>query len=117
VIAVEPVDEMRRALRRTSPEADARAGTAERTSHRAGHWRPALHHSELFETTAKSHFPNVQTLDAESLAFRVASTSFIADLPGPERRRVLERARAIAADLPDRFPFPYTTEIEVLARR
>src|SRR5690349_15856214 len=31
LIAVEPVDEMRGALRRTLPEADARAGTAERT--------------------------------------------------------------------------------------
>jgi SAM-dependent methyltransferase len=184
VIAVEPVDEMRRALRRTSPGANARAGTAERTglpassadavtvaqafhwfdgpralteihrvlrpvgrlalawnirdledptqravedlfalyrrdtpSHRGGHWRGSLDSSELFETTAKRHFRNVQTLEAESLVSRVASTSFIADLPDPERRRVLERARAIASDLPDRFPFPYTTEIEVLARR
>jgi SAM-dependent methyltransferase len=184
VIAVEPVGEMRRALRRTSPEADARAGTAERTgipassadavtvaqafhwfdgpkalteihrvlraagrlalvwnirdldhptqravddllaphrgdtpSHRRGHWRRALDASDLFEPAAKRRFPNVQTLDAESLVSRVASTSFIADLPEPERRRVLERAGAIASDLPDRFPFPYTTEIEALARR
>ena len=184
LIAVEPVEAMRRALRRTSPEADARDGTAERTglpassadavtvaqafhwfdapralteihrvlrpagrlalvwnirdledptqravddlfapyrgdtpSHRGARWRRALDDSELFETTAKSHFPNVQTLDAASLVSRVASTSFIADLPEPERRRVLERARAIASDLPDRFPFPYTTEVEVLARR
>lgn len=184
VIAVEPVGEMCRALRRTSPEADARSGTAERTglpassadavtvaqafhwfdgpkalteihrvlrpagrlalvwnvrdlddptqravddlfapyrgdtpSHRSGHWRRALDASELFEPTAKRRFPNVQTLNAASLVSRVGSTSFIADLPDPERRRVLERARAIASDLPDRFPFPYTTEIEVLARR
>jgi SAM-dependent methyltransferase len=184
VIAVEPVDEMRHALRRTSPEADARAGTAERTgladssadavtvaqafhwfdgskalveihrilrpggrlalvwnirdlddptqravddlfapyrgdtpSHRSGHWRAALDASELFETSEKSQFPNVQVLDAESLVRRVASTSFIADLPALDRHRVLDRARAIAQDLPDRFPFPYTAEIEILDRR
>ncbi len=184
VIAIEPVDQMRDALRRTTPEADARPGTAERTgladagahavtvaqafhwfdapaalaeihrilrtdgrlalvwnvrdldhptqravddlftpyrgdtpSHRSGRWREALDASELFETTAKNHFPNVQTLDAETLVRRVASTSFIADLPDSERASVLDRARAIAADLPDRFAFPYTTEIEFLERR
>jgi SAM-dependent methyltransferase len=184
VTAIEPVDEMRQALRRTSPEADARLGTAERTglpassadavtvaqafhwfdtskalaeihrvlrlrgrlalvwnirdlddatqravddlfapyrgdtpSHRSGHWPAALDASKLFETSEKSHFPNVQILDAESLVRRVASTSFIADLPAPDRHRVLDQARAIAQDLPDRFPFPYTTEIEILDRR
>jgi SAM-dependent methyltransferase len=184
VIAIEPVDEMRHALRNTTPDADARPGTAEQAglpeasadavtvaqafhwfdapkaraeihrilraegrlalvwnvrdldnptqravddlftpyrgdtpSHRSGRWRDALDASTLFETTAKNHFPNVQTLDGESLVRRVASTSFIADLPDPERRRVLERARAIAAGLPDRFPFPSTTEIEILERR
>jgi SAM-dependent methyltransferase len=67
VVAVEPVDEMRDALRRLTPEAEARAGTAE--------------------------------------------------LPDPERRGVLDRARDIGADQPDRFPFPYTTEIELFDRR
>jgi SAM-dependent methyltransferase len=183
VIAIEPVNEMRDALRSTTPAADARPGTAERTglpdasadavtvaqafhwfdspsalaeiyrvlcptgrlalvwnvrdldhptqravddlftpyrgdtpSHRSGHWRAALDASELFESTELQHFPNIQTLDADALVRRVASTSFIADLPDLERRRVLDRAREIAADLPDRFPFPYTTEIEILAR-
>jgi SAM-dependent methyltransferase len=184
VIAIEPIAEMRDALRRTTPVADARDGTAERTglpnrsadavtvaqafhwfdgsaalaeihrilrpagrlalvwnirdlddpvqhaidelfrpyrgdtpSHRSGAWRTALDTSKLFASTAKREFPNVQNLDAESLVRRVASTSFIAELPDPERNRVLDRARAIAADLPDHFPFPYTTEIEILVRR
>jgi SAM-dependent methyltransferase len=184
VIAVEPVEEMRDALARTTPDADARGGTAERTglpdssadgvtvaqafhwfdgpaalaeihrvlrpagrlalvwnirdlddpvqhaidqlfapyrgdtpSHRSGAWRTALDTSVLFTSTAKREFPNVQTLDADTLVRRVASTSFIAELPGYERRKVLDRARAIAADLPARFPFPYTTEIEILERR
>ena len=184
VIAIEPVEEMRDALRSTTPDADAREGTAEQTglpdssadavtvaqalhwfdapkalaeihrilraegrlalvwnirdlddptqraiddlftpyrgdtpSHRSGHWRDALDASEIFESTETNRFPNVQTLDADTLVRRVASTSFIADLPNPERLRVLDQARAIAANLPGRFPFPYTTEIEILERR
>ena len=182
VIAIEPVDEMRDALRSTTPDADARPGTAEQTglpdssadavtvaqafhwfdapaalteihrilrpdgrlalvwnirdldnptqraiddlftpyrgdtpSHRSGRWRDALDASDLFETTETNHFPNVQTLDAESLVRRVASTSFIADLPDPERQTRPRSAPAPSrADLPDRFAFPYTTEIEIL---
>jgi SAM-dependent methyltransferase len=183
VIAIEPVDQMREALRSTTPDADARQGTAEQTglpdasadavtvaqafhwfdapkalaeihrilgptgrialvwnirdlddpiqhaiddlftpyrgdtpSHRSGHWRDALDASDLFATTETNHFPNVQTLDAETLVRRVASTSFIADLPNRDRSAVLDQARAIADGLPDRFAFPYTTEIEVLIR-
>jgi len=184
VIAVEPVDEMRDALRRITPEAEARAGTAERTglpdssadavavaqafhwfdapaalaeihrvlksggklaviynvrdlddpvqhavddllapyrgdtpSHRSGRWRTALNETELFKRAAGGDFPNLQTIDADGLVSRVASVSFIAELPDPERRRVLDRARDIGADQPDRFPFPYTTEIELFDRR
>ena len=183
VIAIEPVDEMRDALTRTTPGADARPGTAERTglpdasadavtvaqafhwfdgpaalaeihrvlrpagrlalvwnirdlddpvqhdidqlftryrgdtpSHRSGRWRTALKKTDLFASRARTEFPNVQQLDADSLVRRVASTSFIAELPEPERRRVLDRARAIADALPKRFDFPYTTEIEVYDR-
>jgi SAM-dependent methyltransferase len=183
VIAVEPVDEMRDALRRTTPEAEARPGTAERTglpdssadavtvaqafhwfdapaalaeihrmlksggrlvviynvrdlddpvqhavddllapyrgdtpSHRSGRWRTALNETELFKPAAGREFPNIQTIDADSLVSRVASTSFVAELPDPERRRVLEQAAAIAESLPDRFPFPYTTDVEIFDR-
>lgn len=183
VIAIEPVDEMREALARTTPTADARPGTAERTglpdasadavtvaqafhwfdgpaalaeihrvlrpgghlvlvwnvrdlsdpvqhdvdelfapyrgdtpSHRSGRWRAAVDGTDLFRRSARREFPNVQTIDAGNLVQRVASTSFIADLPEPDRQRVLGRAREIAASRPDRFPFPYTTEIDVQER-
>jgi len=183
VIAIEPVDEMRRTLAHTTPDADARPGTAELTglpdasadavtvaqafhwfdgpaalaeihrimkphgrlaviynvrdlddpaqhavdellapyrgdtpSHRSGRWRAALDETDLFRPADSREFPNVQTLDADALVRRVASTSFIADLPAPERNRVLDKARAIAPRWPDRFPFPYTTEIEILDR-
>jgi SAM-dependent methyltransferase len=183
VIAIEPVDEMREALRSTTPDADARQGTAEQTgladssadavtvaqafhwfdapaalaeihrilrptgrlalawnirdldnptqravddlftpfrgdtpSHRSGRWREALDASALFTTTEKRHFPNIQTLDADGLVRRVASTSFIAELPPHQRQQVLDDARVIVADLPQTFPFPYTTELEILTR-
>jgi ubiquinone/menaquinone biosynthesis C-methylase UbiE len=85
-------------------------------SHRSGRWRKALDETALFRPTARREFPNPQTLDADSLVRRVASTSFIADLPDPERDGVLHQARAIAAGLPPRFAFPYTTEIELFER-
>ena len=85
-------------------------------SHRSGHWRAALEGTMLFQSSQRREFPNIQTIDADTLVRRVASTSFIADLPEPERRRPLDRAREIAANLPDRFPFPYTTDIELFER-
>jgi SAM-dependent methyltransferase len=86
-------------------------------SHRSGRWRTALNETELFKRAAGRDFPNIQTIDADDLVSRVASTSFIAELPDPERQRVLDGARDIAADQPDRFPFPHTTEIELFDRR
>jgi len=183
VIAIEPVDEMRQTLARTTPAADVRPGTAERTglpdgsthavtvaqafhwfdgpaalaeihrvlrpggrlalvwnvrdlndpvqhdveqlfapyrgdtpSHRSGAWRIALDETDLFSPGAGREFSNIQTMDADTLVRRVASTSFIADLPAPEREKVLDRARDIAATQPARFPFPYTTQIDVYER-
>jgi ubiquinone/menaquinone biosynthesis C-methylase UbiE len=183
VIAIEPVDEMRDALRRTAPAADARPATAEQTglpdssadavtvaqafhwfdgpaaldeidrilrpagklaliwnvrdldhptqravedlfapyrgdtpSHRSGRWRDAFEVTGPFTSTEVRQFANLQMLDADALARRVESTSFIAELPDPERRRVLEEARHIAHDLPERFVFPYTTEVEIFER-
>jgi ubiquinone/menaquinone biosynthesis C-methylase UbiE len=85
-------------------------------SHRTGRWRDAIERTSLFRAAGTRHFPNVETLDADGLVDRVASTSFIAELPGERRAAVIERTRAIAAPLPSRFPFPYTTEIELLER-
>jgi SAM-dependent methyltransferase len=183
VIAIEPVDEMRDALRRTTPQADARPGTAERTglpassadvvtvaqafhwfdgdaalaeihrilrpggtlavvynvrdladptqravddlvsryrgdtpSHRSGRWRVALDETALFDRATRRAFEYVQRIDARGLVDRVASVSFIAELPAEERRCVLDGARAIAAGQADRFEFPHTTEIELFRR-
>jgi SAM-dependent methyltransferase len=86
-------------------------------AHRNGRWRRTFDDTDLFRSVARREFANVDTFDADRLVDRVASTSFIADLPPPDRTSVLERARAIADGLPPTFPFPYTTEVEVFARR
>jgi ubiquinone/menaquinone biosynthesis C-methylase UbiE len=84
-------------------------------AHRSPAWRTALEQTQLFAPFEEREFPNVQTLDAEALAARVASISFIAALPGTERDRVLDAVRALAADGP--VDVPYATEVQVADRR
>jgi SAM-dependent methyltransferase len=69
-------------------------------SHRGQPWREALEGSDLFGPIEERCFDNPHRLDAEGLAYRVASTSFIASLPRDERERALAAARALAADGP-----------------
>jgi SAM-dependent methyltransferase len=76
-------------------------------SHGSGVWREAFAGRDLHER----RFDFVQRLDADGLADRVGSTSFIAALDEPERARVLERVRALvdggAVDV------PYVCEVHV----
>jgi SAM-dependent methyltransferase len=76
-------------------------------SHGSGAWRDAFDGRELTEWT----FAFTQQLDADGLADRVGSTSFIAALDEPERQRVLERVRALARDGP--VSVPYVCEIHL----
>jgi ubiquinone/menaquinone biosynthesis C-methylase UbiE len=85
-------------------------------SHRSERWRESLDRTGLFRTSAVRHFPNPETLDAQGLVSRVESTSFIARLPEGERDGILEQVREVASELPSRFPFPYTTEVEIFER-
>jgi SAM-dependent methyltransferase len=76
-------------------------------SHGSGAWRATFAGRDLQE----HRFDFVQRLDADGLADRVGSTSFIAALDEPERARVLERVRALvdggAVDV------PYVCEVHV----
>src|SRR5512133_367421 len=69
-------------------------------SHGSGAWRATFAGRDLQE----QRFDFVQRLDADGLADRVGSTSFIAALDEPKRARVLERVRALvdggAVDVP-----------------
>jgi SAM-dependent methyltransferase len=58
-------------------------------AHRPGAWRAPFERTSLFGPLEEREFPNAQTLDAQALAARVASISFIATLPASERERVL----------------------------
>ena len=76
-------------------------------SHGSGAWRDAFAGRELTEWT----FAFTQTLDADGLADRVGSTSFIAALEDYERRGVLERVRALAGE--GAVAVPYVCEIHL----
>jgi hypothetical protein len=75
--------------------------------HASGAWRDAFAGRELTEWT----FAFTQELDADGLADRVGSTSFIAVLEDAERDRVLERVRVLAGDGP--VAVPYVCEIHL----
>jgi SAM-dependent methyltransferase len=76
-------------------------------AHATGAWRDAFAKDELTEWT----YEFTQRLDAERLADRVGSTSFVAALDDDERERVLARVRALAADGP--VDVPYVCEVHV----
>jgi SAM-dependent methyltransferase len=83
-------------------------------THRGGAWRAAFENTTLFGRLDEQVFLTEQLLDADGIADRVASISFIASLPEPDRERVIAAARALASDGPVRVP--YRTEVQVCAR-
>ena len=82
----------------------------------AGVWRDALERSLLFGPVDERFFRFEQSFTIADLADRVASTSFVATMPAPEREVLLARVRALAEGLPEPFPFPYRTEVQVIPR-
>jgi SAM-dependent methyltransferase len=84
-------------------------------THRGEAWRAAFERTTLFGPLEEHVFANEQVLNADGLAARVCSISFIACLPGVERVRVLVRARELAGDGP--VTVPYRTEVLVCRRR
>jgi SAM-dependent methyltransferase len=84
-------------------------------SHGRGDWRAAFERSSRFGPLEERLFANEQTLDADGVADRVASISFISSLPAHERERVVAAARELAAGGP--LTIPYRTEVLVCDRR
>jgi ubiquinone/menaquinone biosynthesis C-methylase UbiE len=76
-------------------------------SHGSGAWRDAFAGRELTERD----FQFNQRLDADGLADRVGSTSFVAALDAAERDPLLERVRALALDGP--VDVPYECEVHL----
>ena len=76
-------------------------------AHATGAWRDAFASGELNEWTHAWS----QRMDADALADRVGSTSFVAALDDAERERVLARVRALAAAGP--VDLPYVCEVHL----
>jgi SAM-dependent methyltransferase len=83
-------------------------------THHGGAWRGVLERTPLFGPAEDRRFENAQVLNADGLADRVGSTSFVAALgPGP-RAALLDEVRALAGE--GTVELAYTTELEVFRR-
>jgi SAM-dependent methyltransferase len=66
--------------------------------HSSDGWRSAFGADAPFALAAEHELENVQRLDADGLADRVLSVSFMAALPEDERARIAARVRELAAE-------------------
>ena len=80
-----------------------------------GAWRVAFERTNLFGLFEERVFPNEQSLDADRLADRIASVSFIAALDEKEQTKVVRAARALAG--PAGVTIRHDTEVQVTDRR
>jgi SAM-dependent methyltransferase len=64
-------------------------------AHLSGAWRQVMSATPLFEPAGELHMKTEQQLDEDGLVERVASTSFIANLPVAERASVLGEVRQL----------------------
>lgn len=92
------------------------ARTAASVPRHAGQgWRPAVETSPLFGPLHQEGFPHVVRQDLAGVTDRVASISFVATLPEPERRTLLAEVRDLvqkdAEQVAGRFAFPYVTRL------
>jgi ubiquinone/menaquinone biosynthesis C-methylase UbiE len=83
-------------------------------THRTDAWRVQFERTRLFGPLEESSFPYGQTLDADGMADRIGSISFVASLPPADHARVLDAARALAESGP--VTIPYRTEVQVCER-
>lgn len=88
-----------------------RAGTP---AHSTETWREAFERTTLFRGLEEHEFANEQTLDAEGMADRLGSISFVAALPEGDRAPILDAARALAGD--GTVTIPYRTEVMIWTR-
>ena len=72
-------------------------------------WSRELGESELFGPLEERRFSFVQELDADQLAERIASVSFIAAAPPAARLELDQQLRRVAQRLCGRVDFPYLT--------
>jgi SAM-dependent methyltransferase len=78
-----------------------------------GHSAQALEASPLFGPVDERTYPFVQHLDADGIADRIASISFVAAAEPARREKVLRRVREVVAAHGGTVEFPYLTEVYV----
>jgi SAM-dependent methyltransferase len=76
-------------------------------------WPRLVERSALFTQPEEAHFPWVQQLDADGLAARIGSISFVAAAPPDARAELDARLRTVAARLGGVLDFPYVTDVYV----
>ena len=81
-----------------------------------GRWRPPLAETSLFGDVEVRKFPYEQRFTTDDLCDRVASTSFVAAMAPVDRDELLVRIRALTHGVPEPFPFPYVTEVDLVPR-
>ena len=86
----------------------------ETPTHSGDAWRASFDRTTLFGSFEEHVFPSEQVLDADGLAARVGSISFIASLPDGERALVVTAARELAAG--GTVTIPYRTEVLICDR-
>ena len=82
--------------------------------HRGGAWRAAFDATSLFGPLEERTFEHARPHDADALADRVGSTSFIAALDDGPQANVIAAVRALAAGGP--VELPYVCEVFVCDR-
>jgi SAM-dependent methyltransferase len=70
-----------------------------------------LNDSGLFSPAEVSRLRWSDEIDRETFSARIASVSYIALLPPPERQQIIDEALRLVASFPDRFAMPYVTDI------
>jgi ubiquinone/menaquinone biosynthesis C-methylase UbiE len=81
-------------------------------------WVTVLEASPLFGPIERFETTHEQRFDAEGLAERMATVSYVARLPEEEKAEVLARLRALGEAQPESpFPFRYRTGARVCRRR
>jgi hypothetical protein len=73
-------------------------------------WRRALEGTQLFAPLSRAEFDHAHCVDTDGFVALVASWSWIANLPSPERAAVLTRVRELAGDQVE-LTLRYRTEI------
>ncbi len=85
-------------------------------AHRSGRWRTAFDQTHQWAALDRREFAHVQPLDRDGVVRRVASVSYIANLPVERRTEVLDQVRGFIRGRAEPIGLPYRCELLVWER-